>query len=174
METVTILLAILQTMAISLGVGSSTIAILNFFVAIRDGKISPEERAMMGIVYIVLRVAMVAILLTTFVLALLNAQTYSSGYFSDYKIAIWTLIFTLFFNAFLMTKHLVPSSIGPAIQAGSWYTLGIITSLLPLNLDNFTYFHFVLGYLLVLTLAVSLVNGVMLYLKHKKNNNLRT
>ena len=37
METVTIILSIIQAMSISLGVGSSTMAILNFFKAIADG-----------------------------------------------------------------------------------------------------------------------------------------
>ena len=168
MEIIIIVLAILQAMAISLGVGSSTIAILNFFVAISDGKISPEERNIMGITYTVLRVSMVVILLTTFVLALLNMQTYTASYFTDYKIAVWTLIFVLFLNAFLMTKHIMPSTFGPALQAGTWYTLGTITALLSLNLDNFTYFQFIVGYFAALSLAVGLVNGVMHYLKNKK------
>ncbi len=70
------LATIIQSMAISLGVGSSTLAIINFFVAIADGAIDETERKMMGVVYKVLRVAMVLILITT-ILLLLNL--YSSA-----------------------------------------------------------------------------------------------
>ncbi len=65
MDVIFILVAILQSIGISLGVGSSTIAIVNFFVAIADGKIEPTERKMMQVTYVILRVAMVTILLTT-------------------------------------------------------------------------------------------------------------
>ena len=65
MEIIIIVIAILQIFSVSLGVGSSTLAVLNFFVAIADGKISDEERNMMGVVYIVLRISMLAILFTS-------------------------------------------------------------------------------------------------------------
>ena len=38
METLFIFVTILLSMGISLGVGASTLAILNFFAAIKDGK----------------------------------------------------------------------------------------------------------------------------------------
>jgi hypothetical protein len=63
-----VLITILQTFSISLGVGSSTLAIINFFVAIADSKIDETERIMMGVVYTVLKVAMVLILTTTIIL----------------------------------------------------------------------------------------------------------
>lgn len=168
MEIIIILLAVLQSMAISLGVGSSTLAIINFFVAIADGKIDESERNMMGVVYIVLRVAMVAILVTTGLLALLHITQTEVAYLTSFKMAVWTLIAVLYINAILMTKHLISSSFGPSIQAGTWYTLGGITALLPLNLDNFTYIQFCIGYATVVVFAIVLVNGVMLHLKKKK------
>jgi hypothetical protein len=160
MTTFLTLIAILQSFSISLGVGSSTLAILNFFVAIADGSISPDERRMMGVVYIILRIAMILILITT--LCLLAAQ-YSAGtlYLVPYNVAQLVVIGVLFVNAMLMTAHLMPSNFGPAIQAGNWYTLGTLAALVPLSMTNFSLLHFFFAYITWIILAISIVNGVM-------------
>lgn len=162
------LIAILQSFAISLGVGSSTLAIINFFVAIFDGKIDETERRMMGVAYIVLRVAMVVILVTT--IALLAMETSGRGVFglSPFSLAQLIIIAVLFVNAILMTARFMPSTFGPAIQAGSWYTLGTLAAFVPLGLVNFTLTQFLLGYLTWVVLATSIVNGVMAIIKHRK------
>jgi hypothetical protein len=167
MEMIFVLLAILQSIAISLGVGGSTLAIINFFVAIADGTIDPQERKLMGVVYIVLRVSMILILLTTGALTLMQMDD-AGVVFTPFTAGLWTLIAVLFTNAFLMTKHIVPSNIGPALQASTWYTLGIMMSLVPLGLINFSYFEFIVGYLAAIVLAIAVVNGVMSYLKKKR------
>lgn len=162
METIIILGTVLQGTAISLGMGASTLAIINFFVAIADGKIDPDERKMMGVVYVVLRIAMMLIL-STFLL-LLGVQ-YFSGSEVIINLAQATLIFVLFANAILMTKRIMPSTVGPALQASTWYTFGAITAILPLGLPAVSYGQFLLGYVTVIVLAISLVNGMMAYLK---------
>lgn len=168
MELLIIIVSIIQSIAISLGVGASTLAIVNFFIAIADGEISPDERKMMGVVYVILRIAMGTILTTTFILLLLNHMQNTAGYLTAFKAGQWTLIFALFLNAFLMTKHLVSSKFGPAIQAGTWYALGILTALLPFSLNTFTYWHFLLGYGLMLALTIVVVNLTMRHLLLKK------
>lgn len=171
MGIIFVLAAILQQIAISLGVGCSTVAIINFFVAIADGTIDPKERAMMGIVYTVLRVAMLVILLTTVLLAVLHMVNTDLPYITPFTMALWTLILVLFGNSLLMTKHIMPSNFGPAIQASTWYTLGIIMSLIPLGLELFSYLEFIVGYAAAIALAVAVVNGTMSYLKKHKANN---
>jgi hypothetical protein len=172
MTTFLALVAILQSFAISLGVGSSTLAISNFFVAIADGNISPDERRMMGVVYIVLRVAMILILVTT--LCLLAAQ-YTAGtfYFFPYNVAQLTVIAVLFINAMLMTAHLVPSNFGPAIQAGNWYTLGTLAALVPLGLTGFSLMHFLLAYITWIVFAISIVNAIMAIQVARRNKLLK-
>ena len=162
------LIAIVQSFSISLGVGSSTLAIINFFVAIFDGKIDETERKMMGVTYIILRVAMVAILITS--IALLAMETAGRGVFglSSYSLAQLIIIAVLFLNAIMMTARLMPSTFGPSIQAGSWYTLGTLAALVPLGLVNFTLTQFLLAYLTWVVLATSIVNGVMAIIKHRK------
>lgn len=159
--------AIIQNIAISLGVGSSTLAISNFFVAISDGTISQDERKMMGVVYIVLRVAMVLILITTISLTLFGYYQFNTNSIAPYGIAFFILIAVLYLNAILMTKRIMPSTLGPSLQASTWYTMGILSALLPLGLVNFSLLHFVLAYVSVIFFATALVNGLMTHLKHK-------
>ena len=169
MEIILILLIILQSVSIALGVGSSTIAIANFFVAIADGSISTEERRIMQVVYVTIRVGMALILISTLFIAFISISSNGfSDYFTSFKLAVWSLIFMLFINALAMTKHWVSSTFGPAIQAASWYTLSVITALLPLNLHNFTYSQFLLGYAAAMTLSVSVVNLLIMYLNERR------
>lgn len=163
MEILYIGLTLLQSIAISLGVGSSTLAVVNFFVAIADGKIDETERKMMGITYTLLRVAMVVIALTTLsLLALITSVNATPGSFIMFQLV---LIGILFLNALLMTKRIMPSTFGPAIQAGSWYTLGILLALIPLGLTGFSLLQFGLMYSAIVLLGICIVNGMMAYLK---------
>ncbi len=171
MEILFILTAILQSVAIALGVGSSTIAIVNFFVAIADKNIEPTERKMMGVTYAILRVAMVMIFLTTTALTLFGYYQFTSGTISPYGIAFFILILVLYINAILMTKRIMPSTLGPSLQASTWYTLGILSSLLPLGLTNFTLLQFMIAYVIVILLATALVNSLITYFSARRNQS---
>jgi hypothetical protein len=168
MLLLTTFVAIVQSFSISLGVGSSTLAIVNFFVAISDGKIDETERRMMGIVYVVLRIAMILILATTVLLMIFDHLDAGIDMTSLVSAQLVVLI-VLFLNATLMTMRKMPSTFGPALQAGSWYTLGTLAALVPLGLTTFTLTEFFLGYVTWLILAIAIVNGVMAILKHKKH-----
>lgn len=156
---------IIQGMAISLGVGSSTIAVTNFFVAIADGQIDPQERKMMGVAYLILRIAMFIALITTSYILMVKLLSGGEVIIPAFLISQLILLVILFLNAILMTLHYMPSTFGPAIQASSWYTLGIILGLETVHLTNFTFGQFLLGYATMVVLAVSLINGLMVYLK---------
>ena len=168
METFLLLTTILKVFAISLGVGSSTLAVTNFFVAIADGEIDETERRMMGVVYVVLRIAMVLILATV---ALLVGTEYSAvgiTHLSAYSLAELTVLFVLYLNALLMSAHLVPTTVGPAFQAGSWYALGTLTALAAASHAGFTYFQFLVSYVAWVILAIGIVNFIMAILKVKR------
>ena len=169
MTTLFTLIAILQAFSISLGTGASTLAIINFFVAIADGGISPDERRMMGVVYIVLRVAMVLILLTTITLLIRQYGIGGLSSMSTFHLGQALAITVLFVNAVLMTKHMIPSNFGPAIQAGNWYTLGTLSALLPLGIVGFSLTQFALAYIAWLILAISIVNAIMAMQMAKRN-----
>jgi hypothetical protein len=160
--------AIIFSFATSLGVGASTLAITNFFVAIADGSIDITERKMMSVVYVVLRVAMVLLFFTLTLLTAYKTYQLGAAALNPILFAQWTVILVLYSNAILMTLRIMPSTFGPGLQAGSWYTLGTIAALIPLQLTTFTYGQFVLGYLAILCLAVGLVNGIMALLNARK------
>lgn len=164
------LVIILQTFAIALGTGASTLAIVNFFAAIADGTIEPTERRMMGLVYVVLRVAMVAILVTTAFLISVEYGQFGLANLSSISISEMIVLLVLYVNALLMTFHLVPSTFGPGIQAGSWYTLGVITSLEIIGATNYSLGQFVMGYITWIILAIGIVNAIMAILKDKQSN----
>ena len=157
MTSIMVTAGILQSIFISLGVGSSTLAILNFFSAISDGNIDQTERRMMGIVYFILRVAMVGILFTTVTL-LAPTITSDASQLASVSIAQLIIIAVLFVNAALMTMRKMPAKYGPGIQAGSWYTLGIIAALQLQGMVDYAVTDFVIGHVLVMVLAIIGVN----------------
>ena len=168
MELFLVLIAILQFFAVSLGVGSSTLAVTNFFVAIADGKIDETERKMMGIAYTILRVAMVIILVTTSILVAETMLTQGWTGISTYTYAQLTLILVLYGNAILMTLRIMPSTLGPALQAAAWYALGALAALAALGLTDFTYPQFLLSFAADCALNISITNGLMWYFKSKR------
>ncbi len=168
MEILIIGAVILQSIGVSLGVGSSTLAIINFFVAIADGKIDESERSMMGVVYIVMRVAMVLILITTGILSAMQYALSSTAFLSPLVIGFWLVLAILYINATLMTMRIMPSTFGPALQASSWYTLGILMALSSMGLTGFTLIEFLVAYTAVILLAVSMVRVTMVLLKKQK------
>lgn len=167
METLFVSSSILLAVAISLGVGASTIAIANFFVAIADGTIEATERRMMGVTYVVLRVAMVAIavmLLLQYMLGYLSVPTPYYG--TTHAIAMGAVTVVLYINAVLMTYRIMPSTFGPALQASSWYTLGILAALIPLGVMQFSLLVFAIAYISAFVLFVAGINGIMGWLRH--------
>lgn len=165
MEIILLLAVILQSAGISLGMGGSTLAISNFFVAIADGTIDPAERKMMGVVYVVLKVALGLIFVTTTYLIGSALTTVELGSVATFLFAQLLIAFVLLLNSILMTKRIVPSSLGPAIQAGSWYTLGILTTLVGMLDMKITMGLFLLWYATAIVVAILVVNGIMRYLR---------
>lgn len=167
METIIIAVAVLQAMGISLGVGSSTLAVLNFFIAIKDGKIDETEKHFMGITYTILRIAMVIILLGSLILAYYGFMTEGVAYFTSFVITQFVFITILYINATLMTLHIMPSSFGPAIQASSWYTLGFTLALYTNGVNDMAFTSYAFIYLFMFIIAYSVINGVMSHLRNR-------
>jgi hypothetical protein len=152
------LAVIFQASAIALGVGSSTLVITSFLVAIHDGQIDASERRMLGVIYWLLRASMIWIAVTTAIVMYIHPE-----FFSDIATYLWVLIAILFLNATAMTKHWISSKIGPALQAATWYTLGFTVTIHMFDLFYFTDDKFVVLYALDIAFALTLVNGFMYY-----------
>lgn len=162
METIFAIIIILFNTAISLGVGGSSIVIASFLTALADGKIDQSERAQLGVIYITLRIAMVAILLALGYITLVSPETIVS------LLYIWILVAVLYSNAILMTKHWISSKIGPALQAATWYTLGFVTVIDIFALYSVTLTFFLVLYAIDIAVAIIAVNGIMRYLKARR------
>jgi hypothetical protein len=152
-----IVIEVLSGVAVSLGVGSSTFAIIFYFMGMRHPELHDAGRAYQKVVYIVLRVAMGLILLTELIkigLYLYTGATLKELFAVDALTFIWTIVAVLFANAILMTLHRMRVELGPAIQATSWYTLGALSAL-PAGIVSFSYLPLLLTYAgLVLAAAV--------------------
>ncbi len=165
MEYLYLVLAFLQSLGVSLGVGASTFAVANYIVAVRDGKVDESERQLMKVVYTVLRIAMIAILVTMIGQAVLLYMATGTYVFHPFVATAWTIILVLFANAVLMTFRLMPRFLGPALQAGSWYSLGVLYFLSTVGLVGFSFTAFFGGYLAMIVLALVLINGLLAYFK---------
>ena len=152
LETITSIALILNASAISLGVGSSTLAITSFLVALNDKKIDASERRMLGVIYILLRVAMIMILVTTLFIVWQRPTL-----FGNQTQFLYTLIAILYLNAFCMTKHWISMKIGPALQAATWYTLGFIVTIHMFALYTITISNFIALYLIDIVIAVAVL-----------------
>jgi hypothetical protein len=104
---------------------------------------------------------MVGILFTTVTL-LAPTIAEDASQLASVSIAQLIIIAVLFANAALMTMRKMPAKYGPGIQAGSWYTLGIIAALQLQGMIDFSVTDFVIGHVLVMVVAVI---GVNLWMK---------
>lgn len=154
-------LDVIQTIGVSLAVGSSTFAIIFYYKAIRDGVINDSEYSFMHTVYTVLRIGMAIIILTQL---LFVVWYYSFGELSTFLNGAfwfqWTLIALIILNAALMQARLIPMWLGPALAGGSWYTFLVVNTLalVPLPYWVWTlYFVFFLGLFVFLLRVVQVV-----------------
>jgi len=141
------ILAAFGAVALSLGVGASTFALVFHFMGMRGSAARSEGKPYQRVVYIVLRIAMAVILLVEIgkvILYIQNGLTLEDARAAHTLLFLWTLIVVLYGNALLMTLHLMPMRVGPAIQAASWYALGVLTAL---PVVTFTYLPLMLSYL---------------------------
>jgi len=146
----------------AIGVGSSTLAIASFLVALSDGQIDQSERRMLGVIYYSLRVAMVMLSVSLFVIGMMFPGSIESSTF------LWILMLALVVNSILMTKHWISFRIGPAFQAATWYTLGFVMSIEAFSLLPLTWSTFLMLYLIDVALALLIVNVLMWYLSDKR------
>jgi len=162
LDIITSIFIIIHIGGVSLGIGASTLAVAIFLNAMDDGTVDTSERRLLGVVYITLRTAMVLILLSSVYIAF-----QAPSIFAERALFTWILIAVLFVNAVIMTKHLLSMKIAPAIQAGTWYTLGIMTTASTFSLFSITLPHFIALYGSCLILATVVLNFYISCLEEK-------
>ncbi|MBP7805127.1 MAG: FAD-binding oxidoreductase [Candidatus Pacebacteria bacterium] len=113
-----IIVDIIYTLGLTLGVGSSTFALIFYIRALEDGVVDPSEKRFMHTVYIVLRIGMV--LIGIGLVGLLSTK-------SATLILQWILLIIITINAVLMAYRYMPMKYGPVIAGGSWYSLFLVS-----------------------------------------------
>lgn len=159
METIYFFTVLWFMSAVALGVGSSSLAIVSFLVALKDKNIDPSERRMLGVIYWTLRWAMLSIGALLLVFTFLFPTEISSLWY------VWAMLGVLICNAILMTKHWISFRLGPALQAATWYTVGFIMSIELFSLISLTPTAFLTLYVVDIMIAVALVNGLLKFTK---------
>lgn len=125
MEILSLIFGLIFRMGVTFGVGSSTFALTNFIVALRDGVIDEGEKRLMHVVYFVLRIGMVMIAIGLIApLFVFGLDILSTQY-----LMVLTLLAIITVNAVLMTKRIMPMKYGPVLAGGSWYSIFLVTEL---------------------------------------------
>lgn len=157
LETLLPFVVIYYNTAISLGVGGSSIVIASFITALSDKKISTEERKLLGVIYITLRIAMASIAtMLAYISFVAPALMPSLAY-------VWLMVFVLYINAIFMTKHWISPKFGPALQAATWYTLGFVVVIDAFSLYTVSSFFFFTLYAVDILIALASVNLFLWY-----------
>ncbi len=121
---------------------------------------------MLGVIYWALRTAMVGILLTSAAI-----YAFDSEFFGTFNQFLVVLLGVLFANAIGMTLKVVPGKIGPALQAGTWYTLGFLVTIHMFELFPIDWVVFFGLYIAVVALALSIVNLYLTFIMKKNNRS---
>lgn len=158
-----LLVEVLHSMSVSIGVGASTLAVVFYFCSIAgDNSIDEGERRSLGIIYTVLRVAMGLILFFFLAISIIIVNYFGFEGLLRSNIAFeWLLLFILYANAILMTLHIMPIKVGPALQASTWYTLGLMVALFPFTLSFSHYLIFYAGFVIFVILTVEAIRQIV-------------
>jgi hypothetical protein len=166
MSIMTLLLALVivaQSLSLSLGVGAATLALLHFFSAIKDGVVDDTERRMIGLSHQVLKVVLTLLLGTSVYLVAGEYNARGLLGLSEETYFFLTLLFILFGLQLLMNARLVSTTLGPALQVGTWWALATF-AVLPLEYVASTYWVLLFSYLTWLILAVGVVNALLYWM----------
>jgi hypothetical protein len=115
-------LGIIKHIGMTFAIAGSTFAMVFYYAAMWDGKISEDESHFMHIVYFILRIGMLILIPWELLVMGYNLVVHNAVYYTE--AVHWFRIFLLgiiMMNALLMTKHKMPMWLGPALAGGSWY-----------------------------------------------------
>lgn len=134
-----------------LGVGGATIAEFQITRALRDKKVSDDERALMHVNYTVIRVGMGILLLSVIAMFWYHLNAGNQFILTSEKLWIKDVMFAaIFINAVALHKRWVPLWLGASISFTSWWgaTLLGLAGRLPYSFEVY-----LIGYLLAIGLV---------------------
>ncbi len=134
---------VVYTIGLTLGVGSSTFALIFYIRALEDGVVDASEKRFMETVYTVLRIGMTCIFLSLCGNTIFHSNVLPAPHVT------WALFGIILLNAILMSYHYMPMRFGPILAGGSWYSLFLISKT---PLAEVSGVALALGYFLLLVL----------------------
>ncbi len=162
--------------AVGLSVGASTFAMVFYYYVVSQGETHPEQRKMMHIVYFILRIGMMLIVLSEFVIFQYNYQVNNYLYWTANPEVLMrlTIFSVIVINAVLMHKRLISMWIGPALAGGSWYAFFFMSVFVDIRWVEFGYDYptLLLGYLSWLVIVATFLFFLRLYLT--RNHEVKT
>ncbi len=123
---VSLLAPAIYQLGLTLGIGSSTFALIFYIQFLSDGEMDPTERRVLKTVFFVLRLGM-AFIISGLLLFFALGQAAGVSLFDDVGFLIQaTIMGVIVGNAVLMTLHYMPMWLGPVLAGGSWYALFLV------------------------------------------------
>jgi len=138
-----------------LGAGGATFAEILHMKALKDGEVSPEEGAMLGIVYRVIRIGLIILVISGFGFLVYYRLTDRVELLYDPKLwAKLSLVFIILVNALMLQARTIAFWLGSAVSLTSWYTATILGAWRGYPYDLLTTF---IGYVVaVIVVAIAL------------------
>ena len=141
---------------VSLGLGGSFIAEAQIGRALRDKQVGEDERSLMHANYFLIRVGLALVVLSGIGLVWWHLSQGNNWVLTSEKLwAKETMVVIILLNAFLMTKRLIPLSVGAAVSFTSW--LGAATLGVWRNVP-FSFWEIMLGYAVAVVFFMYLLN----------------
>jgi hypothetical protein len=153
-----ILLHIIGTI---LGTGGATIAEANITIALKDKKVSLDERALMHATYKLIRIGMAFILVSIIGMIIYHTVNGTISMLLSPKVLFKELVFLIIFaNAIAITLRWIPLWLGAAVSFTSWWTATILGTLgfLPFN-----FLTYIIGYVI----AIGVVSIILHFIKKR-------
>lgn len=141
----------INTLGMTLGVGSSTYAITFFHQSIADGVIDDTEKRFLHTVYFLLRAGMILLFLSYVSQGYQIAHGFSIPVGNDTLAAQATFLAIIFANAVLMERRLIAMWLGPAIAGASWYSIFFAS---VLDMYHFPYSTLISWYCLLIIVFI--------------------
>ena len=144
-----------------LGVGGATIAEFQITRALRDKKVSNDERELMHVNYTMIRVGMAVLLVSVIAMFWYHLDKGNNFILTSEKLWIKDIMFAaIFINAIALHKRLIPLWLGASISFTSWWGAALLgmAGRLPYSFET---------YLITYILAIGLVAWVSKILKSR-------
>jgi len=141
-----------------LGAGGATIAELQINRALKDGRVSPDERGLMHANYTMIRVGMVILLISVVAMFWYHLQAGNTWILTSEKLWIKEVMFAaIFLNAIAIQRRWVPLWLGASISFTSWWGATLLGLAGRLPYDFVTY---LIGYVVAIGVMAVVLHGI--------------